>query len=754
MEKRLCPYCMNDIEGKKICPHCNREWKKFETQPHHLPTGTLLDNRYYIGASLGEGGFGITYIGYDLKLKRKLAIKEYYPRQLVTRFSKNSVNVTYYTGSEEKYSHGKEQFLREAQSLALLSEIPEVVNVIDYFPANQTAYIVMEYLEGTTLYQLVKKNGKIPINDLLVMLEPVIKGIDAVHKAGMIHRDISPDNLMLMNKSKKIKVMDFGCARDVEANYTMSVMLKQGYAPMEQYFGRNQGPWTDVYALCASIYFCITGKKPPDATSRIEEDELIKPSELTELSSHQEKVILKGLAINKEKRYQSMADLYKAFYGDSIDIPIIIENNIDTVANDNDSDLQVEETQQMTDEMQQSKKEDEKTEIMDQSSTSNNKRKIGLFLLLVMLIIGGLGFFVVSHEHSYGDWKTVKAAQCFEEGEEERKCSCGKVESRSIKQIGKHKEKKLDSIKSTCTKEGKEQGVICEICDKVLTPQKIIPATGHDMGKVARKEATCTEDGYESYEGCKKCGYTSTKKKVIKALGHQEVKMSETTATCLKEGTKGGTKCSRCNKVIKQPQKIAKAAHKEAKVPDVMPTCTTEGKKGEIKCSVCNTIITKGQIVAKKEHVSVKIPATKATCSKTGLTEGSKCQTCGTILKAQTTIAKIKHSFTKGACSQCGIVAFASGHLSASSSASGKLNISADFYPTEAAGHYWEYGKAFIFYFEIVDSKGIITKHMIGSYNKGSYVEQTVSDLSKGKATIRLCDEYGNVYNSKVTTIK
>lgn len=160
MEKVLCPYCMSNTEGKKTCPCCNSAWGEYKEQSYHLPIGTILDERYYIGIALGEGGFGITYIGYDTKLRRKVAIKEYYPRQMVTRFNKNSVEITCYTGSKEKYNHGKKRYLYEAQSLALLSEIPEVVNVIDYFSANGTAYIVMEYLEGTTLYQLVRKKEK------------------------------------------------------------------------------------------------------------------------------------------------------------------------------------------------------------------------------------------------------------------------------------------------------------------------------------------------------------------------------------------------------------------------------------------------------------------------------------------------------------------------------------------------------------------------------------------------------------------
>lgn len=143
--------------------------------------------------------------------------------------------------------------------------------------------------------------------------------METVHKAGLIHRDISPDNLMIMKKSETIKLMDFGCAKEVDANYTVSVTLKQGYAPLEQYTGRNQGAWTDVYALCASIYYCVTGVKPQDSLMRAECDELIMPSKLAKVSKKQEATILKGLSVSVEHRFQSMEELYNSLYDDKKD---------------------------------------------------------------------------------------------------------------------------------------------------------------------------------------------------------------------------------------------------------------------------------------------------------------------------------------------------------------------------------------------------------------------------------------------------
>ena len=148
--------------------------------------------------------------------------------------------------------------------MARLDKIPEIVQVLDYFPENNTAYIVMEFLEGSTLKELTAQQGGIPGKGLLEMLEPVLRGMEAMHAAGIIHRDISPDNLMVL-KSGKVKLMDFGCARDIEGGHTMTTMLKHGFAPKEQYSGHGQGPWTDVYALCATMYYCLTGRVPPSA---------------------------------------------------------------------------------------------------------------------------------------------------------------------------------------------------------------------------------------------------------------------------------------------------------------------------------------------------------------------------------------------------------------------------------------------------------------------------------------------------------
>ena len=321
MERR-CPYCMSPVQPGSPCPACGRDWEGYQSASHHLPPGSLLQERYQLGRALGEGGFGITYLGWDTVLKRKVAVKEYFPTFLVSREVSLTLDVTCHTsGNQPTYEKGREQFLREAKTMARLDSIPEIVQVLDHFPEHNTAYIVMEFLEGRTLKEVVAQSGPIPADTMLALLEPVLRAMEAMHQAGVIHRDISPDNLMEL-KDGTVKLMDFGCARDFQSGLTETITLKHGFAPREQYSGRDQGPWTDVYALCATVYYCLTGKVPPRATLRGEEDQdpMIPPRQLgADLIEEQERALLRGLSPKVENRWHSAAELYAALYGRTLD---------------------------------------------------------------------------------------------------------------------------------------------------------------------------------------------------------------------------------------------------------------------------------------------------------------------------------------------------------------------------------------------------------------------------------------------------
>ncbi len=258
--ERLCYGCFQEKEPGIPCPHCGFNEK--DEQPYlALPLGTILNGRYLIGKVLGIGGFGITYLGYDLTLEIKVAIKEYMPSALATRHP-DHYSVALTGRVEEDYQYGMERFLDEAKILAKLQNTPHIVSVQNYFKENGTAYFVMEYIDGMSLKAYLAKNGdKIPYNQAIAILQPIMQALVQVHAMNLLHRDISPDNIYITSKGES-RLLDFGAARFALGDgKSVSVILKHGYAPEEQYSSHgNQGPWTDVYAMGATMYRCITGQ--------------------------------------------------------------------------------------------------------------------------------------------------------------------------------------------------------------------------------------------------------------------------------------------------------------------------------------------------------------------------------------------------------------------------------------------------------------------------------------------------------------
>ncbi len=311
-----CIFCMEPLnDTAECCPHCGKA-QRITAPAHHLKPGTRLAGRYLVGCALGEGGFGITYLGRDEKLDMHVAVKEYYPKGYANRANTASAKVECAAEGENRavFEKGRERFLREARSLAKFSGEAGIVDVRDFFEENNTAYIVMEYLEGETLAAYLKRKGKLTMQESLDLLLPVMRSLQRIHTQGIIHRDISPDNIMLAGG--RVKLLDFGAARSVSGaeNHSLSVMLKPGYAPEEQYRSKGeQGPWTDVYALCATIYRCITGVTPDDAAQRVFSDDLKAPSTLgASISPAQERALLKGMALYRKDRWQSVDEMLNA----------------------------------------------------------------------------------------------------------------------------------------------------------------------------------------------------------------------------------------------------------------------------------------------------------------------------------------------------------------------------------------------------------------------------------------------------------
>ena len=344
-----------------------------EENLHCLRKGTRLIGRYTIEGVLGQGGFGITYLGMDELHKKKVAIKEFFPQGIVTRNIEyeDTVTVTL-VGEKENYDKGKERFLKEAQTMAMFSKDKGIVKALDFFEINNTAYIVMEYLEGVTLKQYLRENKRIAAEDLVELLVPLIEALDEIHSQGLIHRDISPDNIMVLPDGR-IKLMDFGAARDYTefGEKSLSIVLKPGYAPPEQYQTHGvQGPWTDIYALCATMYKCITGENPPDAIDRVIDDHLKKISEFgIVIPPQEEAAIIKGMSVSAKDRYQDIKDLCEDLYG-GYEETSVSENKESEIKIETGSEIKVTEIA----EQQKSQYILHNPKVEDDSSTESGKK--------------------------------------------------------------------------------------------------------------------------------------------------------------------------------------------------------------------------------------------------------------------------------------------------------------------------------------------------------------------------------------------
>lgn len=312
-----CYFCMKEtVEQNGVCLSCGRTFAR-DTDRNHLLPGTMLKGKYMVGNVLGQGGFGITYAGRDTTLDIRIAIKEYYPTGHASRDCLSTNDVTLLSGPNEAYfANGKERFLTEAKALAKFNRSGNIVHARDFFELNNTAYIIMDFVEGKDLRHFLRENGKVEPQKLVDWFMPILNVLGKVHAEGLIHRDISPDNIIVENG--ELILIDFGAARDVEATKSLSVMLKPGYAPGEQYTSdrSQQGPWTDIYAVCATMYECITGVTPQESSSRLFEDHLQKPSQLgITIPPHIEAALMHGMANKYKDRPQNMQQLIAELSG-------------------------------------------------------------------------------------------------------------------------------------------------------------------------------------------------------------------------------------------------------------------------------------------------------------------------------------------------------------------------------------------------------------------------------------------------------
>jgi len=302
----LCLGCFSVPEQPGSCTSCGFDLARcMQGGDGALAPGTLLRERYVVGRVLGRGGFGITYLGWDLRLQRRRAIKEYFPNGVAQRIG-NRADVQPTHGFAALYASGIDKYLEEARLLAQFEHHPCIVSPRDFFASFGTAYLVMEFLEGETLASYVQhQGGRIPYAHALFYLRPVLEALATVHRAGILHRDVSPDNVYVTTEGSS-KLLDFGAARQriVGQSAALTVILREHFAPPEQYSATGkQGSWTDVYAAAATFYFAITGQAPPAAPERFLNDRLKRPSELgVEIPPDAEAALLAALSLRAEQR--------------------------------------------------------------------------------------------------------------------------------------------------------------------------------------------------------------------------------------------------------------------------------------------------------------------------------------------------------------------------------------------------------------------------------------------------------------------
>lgn len=318
-----CMGCMAEIpQNAAQCPHCGYLRGTPPMEAYHLAAETILQGRYIVGRVLGYGGFGVTYIGWDAQLERIVAIKEFLPSTFATRMP-GGTSVTVFDGpATEQFGFGLQRFLDEAQRLAQFNGIPGITDIYDTFAQNNTAYIVMQFLNGQDVKAILAAKGPMPYEQAREIILKICDTLAPVHQTGIIHRDLSPDNIYL-TRDGEVKLLDFGAARYESGvnSKSLSVILKPGYAPEEQYRSKGeQGSWTDVYALAATFYKMLTGVTPPDSLERAVRDEIKEPSKLgVQMPQSAENALMNALNIRKNDRTQTVRQFKEALVSDGVE---------------------------------------------------------------------------------------------------------------------------------------------------------------------------------------------------------------------------------------------------------------------------------------------------------------------------------------------------------------------------------------------------------------------------------------------------
>ncbi len=329
--KHICESCFAEITAEP-CGCCGFSKSGYINDPSVLPCGSILMGRYIIGKTLGKGGFGITYLAYDIRTDKTVAVKEFYPNGIANRTTGNPT-VTVSTAEDANvFQKGAEKFYNEAKLVARFNGNPGIVSVYEFFYENDTVYFSMEYLHGKTLKRHLDENGAITEAQAVSIADSVSSALLAAHSANVMHRDISPDNIMLCDDGT-VKIIDFGAARQFvsQGSQNLSVILKQGFAPIEQYQRKGkQGPWTDIYSLGATLYYALTLDTIDDPMSRMEDDTEFQSNKYG-ISEPLWEVIRTSVMLKAAERYQDIFLFRKALGATGImPVPIVAPKSVET----------------------------------------------------------------------------------------------------------------------------------------------------------------------------------------------------------------------------------------------------------------------------------------------------------------------------------------------------------------------------------------------------------------------------------------
>lgn len=306
---KLCMGCMKQIEdNQNVCPYCGFNESTLRQESYYLTPGTIVGGKYIVGKVLNYGGYTISYLGMDAEKQRKVIVKEYLPSDFSTR-SEGEKEITIYSGdAKEQFEEGLTNFLNEANQIQQLGEVEGIATVYDCIAENDTGYVVSEYLEGQTLKEILDSGKKYSAAEAKRFVSKILKGLCKVHPLGIIHCDISPETIMV-TETGEIKLLDFGATRYVTTanSKSLAIILKQGYAPEEQYRSKGiRGPWTDVYAVAAVMYRMMTGVVPQESVERALSDEVKVPSKLgVKIPESGENALMNALNVYQEDRTPS-----------------------------------------------------------------------------------------------------------------------------------------------------------------------------------------------------------------------------------------------------------------------------------------------------------------------------------------------------------------------------------------------------------------------------------------------------------------